>query len=105
MAKRNVDIVDVDNVEMLRTYGGKRLKTCNEERLELGELVEKYKKLYEKEVVEQSNKSRWDSRRKIHVQMKPRWGPMSRSVREFYSNLRDVKHNDPMLDKATKFAR
>ena len=34
-----------------------------------------------------------------------RWGPLSRAVCEFYANLRNVKHDDPELEKATKFAQ
>ena len=67
-----VSIMETENAQA-RTYGAKRRQTNNEERLELGELVEKYKNLYDAEV----NSCR--GKRKKHVPIKPRWGFLLRA--------------------------
>ena len=100
----NLSLSIMERVED-RNYGRKRTECSNDERLALGELVEKYKKEFDAEVEKFRGKERWDAKRKKHVPIKPRWGPFSRAAREFYTNLSDVKHDDPMLDKATKFAK
>ena len=49
-------------------------------------------------------KTVWDNKRKKHVPVKPKWGYLARSAREFYSGLKNAKHNDPNLDRAIKSA-
>ena len=76
----------------------------NKDKLALGELLEKYKKEYDAEVKSMEGKTVWDNKRKKHVPVKPKWGYLARSAREFYSNLKNAKHNDPNLDRAIKSA-
>ena len=42
---------------------------------------------------------------KKHVQKKPKQGFLATAVREFYSDLSDVKQNDPNLVHAVKLAK
>ena len=70
---------------------------------ELGELVEKYKKEYDKEVNALQGKT-YDYKRKKHVPIKPKQGFLATAVRKFYGDLADVKH-DNNLSKALKFAK
>ena len=60
---------------------------------ELGELVEKYKKEYDKEVKALQGKTH-DYKGKKHVPIKPKQGFLATAVREFYSDLADVKHDN-----------
>ena len=42
---------------------------------------------------------------KKHVPVKPKQGFLATAVRELYSNLADVKHDDNILSKALKFTK
>ena len=55
----------------------------NEEKLELAELVEKYKREYDAVCENNKGKTKWNSRRKKHVPIKPTRGFVARAVREF----------------------
>ena len=75
------------------------------EKRELGELVSKHKEKYDNEVKELEGKTRYDYKRKKHVQLKPQQGFLAAAVREFYTDLSKVKHDDPKLVNALKFAK
>ena len=57
------------------------------EKKELGELVEKYKKEYDKEVKALQGKTHYDYNRKKHVPIKPKQWFLAAAVRELYSDL------------------
>ena len=59
-------------------------------------MVEKYKKEYNNEV----RKTHYDYKQKKHVPIKPNQGFLPTAIREFYSDLTDVKHDDNNLSKA-----
>ena len=75
------------------------------EKKDLGELVEKYKKDYDKEIKVVQGKTHYDYKRKKHVPIKPKEGFLATAAREFYSDLADVKHDDSNLSKPLKFAK
>ena len=70
------------------------------EKKELGELVEKYKKEYNNEVKALQGKTHYDYKQKKHVPIKPNQGFLPTAIREFYSDLTDVKHDGNDLSKA-----
>ena len=90
---------------MGKTFVTGKEKYSLAEKKELGELVEKYKKEYDKEVKTLQGKTHYDYKRKKHVPIKPKQGFLATAVREFYSDLADVKHDDNNLSKALKFAK
>ena len=75
------------------------------EKKELGELVEKYKKKYDKKVKALQWKTHYEYKRKKHAPIKPKQRFLATAVREFYSDLADTKHDDNNLNKALKFAK
>ena len=54
-------------------------KHSNEEKLALGELVEKYKEEYNTEVKRNEEKTRYNNKRKKHVPIKPNTGYAAKS--------------------------
>ena len=74
------------------------------EKKELGEFVAKHKDQYNEEVRALAGKTAYDYRRKRHVAMKPKQGFLVAAVRNFYTDLKKVKHDNPELVKALKFA-
>ena len=68
-------------------------------------MVEKCKKEYGKEVKPLQGKTYYDHKRKKHVPIKPKQGCLATAVREFYSDLADVKHGDNNFSKALKFVK
>ena len=72
---------------------------------ELGELVQKYKKEYDKEIKALQGKTNYDYKREKHVPIKPKPGFLATAAREFQSDLADVKHDDNNLSKALKFQK
>ena len=64
-----------------------RNKYTNEEKLELGELVDKFKEEYDAEVKRNEGKSKYDAKRKRHVPIKPSTGYVARAGQSFYSDL------------------
>ena len=60
---------------------------------------------YDKEAKALQRKTHYDYKRKKHVPIKPKQGFFAAAVREFYSDLADVKHDDNNLSKALKFAK
>ena len=57
------------------------------EKNELGDLIEKYKKGYDKEIKVLQGKTHYDYKRKIHVPIKTKQGFLATAVSEFYSDL------------------
>ena len=90
---------------MGKTFVKSKEKYSLEEKKELGELVEKYKKEYDKEVKVLQGKTHYDYKRKKHVPIKPKQGFLATAAREFYIDLADVKHDDNNLSKALKFTK
>ena len=72
---------------------------------ELGELVLKYKKEYDKEVKALHRKTHYGYKPKKHVPIKPKQGFLAAAVPEFYNDLADVKHDDNNLSKALIFVK
>ena len=81
-----IEIIGEDDYKLIFGRGEKE-KYSDDEKLRLGQLVLKYKKEYE-----QSKRD------------KKKQGYIARACREFYSDLKFAKHDDPLLDKATKMA-
>ena len=71
----------------------------------LGKLCKSYKKEYELSVSENSQIMNYTEKRRKHVKTLPRGGYVARAVREFYSDLKDVKHDNPTLTKALKLGK
>ena len=78
---------------MGKTFVRGKEKYSLAEKKQLGEFVEKYKKEYDKEVKALQGKTH-DYKRKKHVPIKPKHEFLATAVREFYSDLADVKHDD-----------
>ena len=84
--------------------GAERNKYTNKEKLELGELVEKFKEEYDAEVKRNEGKTKYDAKRKRLVPIKPSTGYVARAVRSFYYDLADISNIDPEFIKAVKLA-
>ena len=67
----------------------------NNEKLELAKVVEKYKKQYDEEVEKKHGKTKYNNGRKRHVAVKPKWDFYSKTVREFYTDMKDVPNDHP----------
>ena len=63
------------------------------------------KEKYDKELKELEGKTIHDHKRKKHVPMKTKQGFIAAAVREFYTDLSKVKHDNPNLVEALKFAK
>ena len=68
-------------------------------------MLEKYKKEHDKVVKALQGEIHYDHKRKKPVSIKPKKGFLVMAVREFYSDLADVKDDDNNLSKALKFAK
>ena len=88
-----------------RTFVRGKEKYSLSEKKQLGELISNHKEKYDKELKELEGKTRYDHKRKKHVPMKPKQGFIAAAVREFYTDLSKVKHDNPNLVKALKFAK
>ena len=75
------------------------------EKKQLGELISNHNEKYDKELKELEGKTRYDHNRKKHVTMKQKQGFIAAAVREFYTDLSKVKHENQNLVKALKFAK
>ena len=84
---------------------GEKDKYSLEEKAALGELCMKYKKEYNDKCAELNKMVNWNSKTKKHANRQPNEGFLSRAVREFYPDLKDLKHNDPQLTKALKLGK
>ena len=76
-----------------------------EEKNALGKLCKSYKKEYKLSVSENSQIVNFSEKRRKHVKTLPSGGYVARAVREFYSDLKDVKHDNPTLTKALKLGK
>ena len=76
----------------------------NEEKLALAKLVKSCKEEYDAEVQRNQGKTKYDSKRKRHVPIKPTTGYVAKAVRMFYSDLADVRNDDPAFERAIKLA-
>ena len=79
-------------------------KYSNEEKLALSELVEKYKEEYEAEVNRNEEKTRYDSKRKKYVPIKPITGYVAKAVRSFYSDLAETRNDNPTFVRTVELA-
>ena len=82
-----------------------RDKYTLEEKNALVKLCKSYKKEYELSVSENSQIVNYSEKRRKHVKTLPGGGYVARAVREFYSDLKDVKHDNPTLTKALKLGK
>ena len=57
-----------------------RKKYSNEEKFEIGELVEKFKKEYVAKVKRNERKTKYDAKRKKHMSIKPSSGYVAKAV-------------------------
>ena len=88
-----------------RTFVRGKEKYSLSEKKQLGELISNHKEKYDKELKELKGKTRYDYKRKKHVPMKPKQGFIAAAVRQFYTDLSKVKHDNPNLVKALKLAK
>ena len=89
---------------MFNTNKGTYNLYSNDEKLQRAELVAENKEEYDAEVALNEGKTRYDSKRKKHVAIKPTGGCLAKAVREFYPDLAKVKDDDPNFRKAVKHA-
>ena len=68
----------------------------------LGELVAKFKDVFDAEVKKNERKTEFDAKRKIHVAIKPSTGFIAKAVRHFYSDLANASNDDRDFERATK---
>lgn len=89
------------------TYGkeGTYEKHSILEQHELALKVKEYQEVYQAEVEALKGKTHWDNKRKRHVQDVPKLGYITKAVRTFYSNLKDVKSDSPQIKNACKLAK
>ena len=78
-----------------------RGKYSLEERNALGELVKKYKEEYDKQVENSATQINYNAKN----EKTPHEGFIARAVREFYDDLKDVKHDDPKFTAAVKLGK
>ena len=88
-----------------RTFVRGKEKYSLSEKKQVGKLLSNHKEKYDKELRELEGKTRYDHKRKKHVPMKPKQGFIAAAVRAFYTGLSKVKHDNPNLVKALKFAK
>ena len=72
--------------------------------MELAKLIEKYEKQHDEKVEKNHGKRKYDYRRKRHVAVKPKWGFYSKAVREFYTDMKDVRNDHPDFQRAIEVA-
>lgn len=84
---------------------GEKHKYSLDEKVALGELCKKYKKEYDEKSVEMSKMVNWNDKTKKHANRQPHQGFLARAVREFYPDLKKLKHDDPQFAKALKFGK
>ena len=62
------------------------------------------KEEYQDELKDLEGKKKYDNKRKRHVSVTPTWGPLAKSVRLFYADLKDAKNSDQHFQNAIKLA-
>ena len=60
---------------------------------------------YDHYVKQNQKRINYNDKLKQHTEKLPKEGYMAMAVREFYSDLKDVKHNNPDLSNALKFRK
>ena len=88
-----------------RTFVRGKEKYSLSEKKQLGELISNHNEKYDKELKELEGKTRYDHKRKKHVAMKPKQSFITAAIREFYTDLSKVRHENPNLVEALKFAK
>lgn len=84
---------------------GEKEKYSLYEKEELGKLCRKYKEDYDEKVQRHGNHATYNAKRKKHTTPLPQEGYIARAVREYYSDLKDLKHDNPVLVKAIKLGK
>ena len=64
----------------------------------LGKLCKEYKDEYDLKIKETADKLSYNEKMKKHTKSSPREGYIASAVRGFYPDLKNVKHNDPILN-------
>lgn len=83
-----------------------RGKYSMEEKEALGKLCKQYKNEFDAKSTELSKKViNYNDKMKKHTKPVPREGYIARAVRDFYPDLRNVKHDDPNLQAAVKLGK
>ena len=88
-----------------RTFVRGKEKYSLSETKQLGELMFNHKEKYDKKLKELEGQTRYDHKRKKKLPMKPKQGFIAAAVKEFYTDLSKVKHDNQYLVKALKFAK
>ena len=92
-------------MQMERKYVRKeRGNFTNDEKRQLGELVQRYKAEYDILVVNSEGKAKFDRQRGKHVPDLPKKDYVSHAVRSFYIDMKDRKSNDNEFKAACKFS-
>ena len=60
---------------------------------------------YDHYIKQNQKRINYNDKLKQHTEKLPKEGYMARAVREIYSDLKDVKHNDPDLSNALKLGK
>ena len=76
-----------------------------EEKNALGELVKKYKEEYDKQVENSATQINYNEKMRKHTKKTPREGFIAWAVREFFDDLKDLKHDDPKFTAAVKLGK
>ena len=84
---------------------GEKDKYTLAEKEELGKLCKRFKEEYDAKVEQNKDKANWSKRERKHTKMLPKEGYIARAVRAYYPDLQDLKHNDPILEKAVKLGK
>ena len=75
-----------------------------QERTALGQLCQRCKNQYEKQMTNDRNKVTFNSKKRKHTEIKTKEGWVSRAVREFCPDFKNLKNDDPIFRKAKAMA-
>ena len=93
------------NIAERKFIRAERGKYTLEEKEALGKLCKKYKDEYDLKIKETFHKLNYNEKMKKHTKSSPRKGYIARAAREFYLDLKNVKHNDPNLESVIKLGK
>ena len=82
-----------------------RGKYTLEEKEALGKLCKEYKDEYDLKIKETADKLNYNEKMKKHTKSSPCEGYIAHAIREYYPDLKNVKHNDPNLESAIKLGK
>ena len=85
-------------------YTKKRTDISGKKKDTLLKIIIKNKEEYDCEIAATANKVNFNPRTGKHCEIKPKEGCISKSIREYFSDLRDKPYRHPEFDKARKFA-